>query len=89
MANKAQTAATFRIIALLTAVFLLIAAALVYLAKGGGGATTELAALSQSIPNQARLAVGGESGSNVIRSGAKEATDNNQTHGISTREQHE
>ena len=49
MANKAQTAATFRIIAILSAVFLLVAAALIYLGQGGG-ASAELAALSQAAP---------------------------------------
>ncbi|MGI9201952.1 MAG: methyl-accepting chemotaxis protein [Woeseiaceae bacterium] len=62
MANKAQTAATFRIIALLAAVFLLIAAALVYLSKGGGGGSAELAALSQAVPNHAHAAASGTPG---------------------------
>jgi len=62
MANKAQTAATFRIVALLAAVLLLIAAALVYFAKAGGGASPELAALSQAVPGQARAAASGEPG---------------------------
>jgi twitching motility protein PilJ len=62
MANKAKTAATFRIVALLATVFLLVAAALVYLEKGGGAASAELAALSQSVPSLAQDALSGEPG---------------------------
>lgn len=62
MANKAKTAATFRIVAMLATVFLLVAAALVYFEKGGGAASAELAALSQSVPSLAHDALSGEAG---------------------------
>ena len=61
MANKAQTAATFRIVGILSAVLLLAAAALIYLGKSGG-ISAELAALSQAVPGRAQAAVSGETG---------------------------
>ncbi|MCH9694626.1 MAG: methyl-accepting chemotaxis protein [Gammaproteobacteria bacterium] len=63
MANKIDTASTFRAIAAF-AVFLLVgAAALVFLQSGGGGKTApELAALSQAIPAQSAQALAGEEG---------------------------
>ena len=60
MAKKTNVTSTFRIIAIVSAVVLLAAAALTYLGGGGGGATAELAALSQSIPGQARAALRGD-----------------------------
>lgn len=62
MANTAKTATTFRILALLAIVLLLIAAALVYLGKSDGGSSAGLAALSQSMPSLAHAAARGEPG---------------------------
>jgi twitching motility protein PilJ len=63
MANSADTASTFRIVAIVTAVVLVVAAALTFLQGAGGGPqTAQLAALSQTIPNQAANAVDGVDG---------------------------
>ena len=63
MANKTDTSTIFRIVAAVTAVSLLAAAALAYFQDGGGsGQAAELAALSQSIPSQATRAMAGEEG---------------------------
>jgi len=62
MANIADTSTKFRIVSLLAIVFLLVSAGLVYLQQGSGSSSTELAALSQSVPNLARDAVRGEDG---------------------------
>ena len=63
MAIKADTSSIFRIVALLTAVFLIAAAVLAYFQSSGGNSqATELAALSQAIPNQASTALDGADG---------------------------
>ena len=63
MANKTDTSSIFRIIAVVTVISLLAAAALTYLhGDGGNGQAAELAALSQSIPSQAARAIAGEEG---------------------------
>jgi len=63
MANKADTSSIFRIVASLTAVLLIAAAVLAYFQSFGGNAqATELAALSQAIPNQASAALDGADG---------------------------
>ncbi len=63
MANKADTSTMFRLIASVTAVLLIAAAVLTFFQSSGGNSqTTELAALSQAIPNQASAAVGGTQG---------------------------
>ena len=62
MANKADTSTKFRIVSMLAAVVLLVAAALVYLQQGSVSSSAELAGLSQSVPNLARGAVRGEDG---------------------------
>ncbi len=63
MANKTDTSSIFRIVAVVTAISLLAAAALTYLqGDGGNGQAVELAALSQSIPSQAGRAIAGEEG---------------------------
>jgi len=63
MANKTDTSTIFRIVATVTAVLLLAAAALTYFqSQGGSGQAAELAALSQSIPSQASRAMAGEEG---------------------------
>ena len=65
MTTKTDNASTFKIVAGLTALLLIAAAALVYLQATGasGSAQSELAALSQAIPSQAARALGGEDGS--------------------------
>jgi twitching motility protein PilJ len=64
MANSADTSSTFRIVAIVTAVALVAAAALTFLQGAGGSPqTAQLAALSQTIPNQAADAVDGVGGS--------------------------
>jgi twitching motility protein PilJ len=64
MAKKTDNASTFKIVAGVTALLLLLAAGLVYLQATDGGDSTapELAALSQAIPSQAARALGGENG---------------------------
>ena len=63
MANKTDNASTFKSIVAVIALFLIAAAALIYLQAGGGSSpATELAALSQAIPTQAARAVEGEEG---------------------------
>jgi twitching motility protein PilJ len=63
MATKTDNASTFKIVTGIAAVLLLAAAGLVYLQSGGGGgSSTELAALSQAVPSQARRALNGEQG---------------------------
>ena len=64
MATKTDNASTFKIVAGLTALSLIVAAALVYLQATGGGnpAAPELAALSQAIPSQAARALDGDNG---------------------------
>ena len=63
MANKADTSSIFRIVASLTAVLLIAAAVLAYFQSAGGNPqATELAALSQVIPNQASAALDGADG---------------------------
>ena len=63
MANKTDTSSIFRIVAVVTVISLLAAAALTYLqGDGGNGQAAELAALSQSIPSQAGRAIAGEEG---------------------------
>jgi len=64
MANNTDTSTMFRIVALVAAVLLIAAAVLTFFqGSGGNSQTTELAALSQAIPNQADAAVGGAQGS--------------------------
>jgi len=63
MANTADTSSLFRIVAAVTAVMLIAAAALTYLQSSGGNPqAVELAALSQAIPNQAAAALDGTEG---------------------------
>ncbi len=63
MGNKTDVSTKFRIVALVTTVSLLIAAALVYLqGVGGNSSSAELAALSQAVPGYAKSALLGESG---------------------------
>jgi twitching motility protein PilJ len=63
MANTADTASTFRIVAIVMAVVLIAAAALTFFQGAGGSPQAAgLAALSQAIPNQAAEAVDGVSG---------------------------
>ncbi|MDX1516742.1 MAG: methyl-accepting chemotaxis protein [Woeseiaceae bacterium] len=63
MANKTDTTSVFRILAGLLALALVAAGALVYLQSGGGGsASTELAALSQVMPERAANALRGRNG---------------------------
>jgi len=63
MAKKTDTTTLFRIVALLTALALLAAAALVYLQpSAGGAASAELAALSQALPLRTANALAGRDG---------------------------
>ena len=64
MATKTDNASTFKIVAAVTAVLLLAAAALVYLqaTSASGSSESELAALSQALPLQAARALDGEEG---------------------------
>jgi len=62
MANKTDTSSIFRIVAILTALSLLAAGALVFLQASGGSASSEMAALSQSMPQGATAALNGTSG---------------------------
>jgi len=63
MANKADTSSIFRSVASLTALLLIVAAALAYFQSAGGNPqAAQLAALSQAIPNQARSALDGAAG---------------------------
>jgi len=63
MANKVDTSSTFTIVASLTTVLLIAAVVLAYFQTTGGNAqATELAALSQAIPNQASAALDGADG---------------------------
>ena len=63
MTTKTDNASTFKIVTGIIAIFLVIAAALVYLQKSGDGSSAaELAALSQAVPSQAARALGGEPG---------------------------
>jgi twitching motility protein PilJ len=64
MANKTDNASTFKLVAGLAALMLLVAGALVYLQAldGGDASAPELAALSQAIPSQAARALDGEAG---------------------------
>ncbi|MCH7636968.1 MAG: molybdopterin-dependent oxidoreductase, partial [Proteobacteria bacterium] len=63
MANKKIVSTQFRIVALITATLLLMAAALVYLqGVGGNSSAAELAALSQAVPGYAKNALQGEAG---------------------------
>jgi twitching motility protein PilJ len=64
MATQTDNASTFKIVAGLTAVLLIIAGALVYLQAntGSDSSSSELAALSQAIPAQAAAALDGEEG---------------------------
>lgn len=64
MAIKTRNASTFKILAGLTALFLVAAGGLVFLQAGSGGdaSALELAALSQAIPSQAARALAGEDG---------------------------
>ena len=63
MANKKIVSTQFRIVALITATLLLMAAALVYLqGVGGNSSAAELAALSQAVPGYAKSALQGEAG---------------------------
>ncbi len=64
MANKTDNASTFKLVAGLAALLLLVAGALVYLqaTDGGDSSASELAALSQAIPSQAARALNGEAG---------------------------
>ena len=62
MAKSLDNATTFKIVAGVAALFLLLAAALVYLQAGSGsGGGRELAALSQALPGQAGKALAGDS----------------------------
>jgi twitching motility protein PilJ len=64
MARKTDTTSVFRLVALLIALSLLVASAMVYFQSrgGGGGVSTELAALSQSIPARSADALSGRAG---------------------------
>ena len=64
MATNTNNASTFKIVAGLTALSLVVAAALVYLqaSSSGNSSASELAALSQAIPSQAARALDGEEG---------------------------
>src|SRR5210317_849651 len=63
MAPKTDNASTFKIVAGLTALFLILAAGLLYLqGEETDTSSAELAALSQAIPAQAVSAVNGEDG---------------------------
>jgi twitching motility protein PilJ len=63
MATKTDNASTFKVVTGVAAVLLLAAAALVFLQSGSGGSPgSELAALSQAVPSQARRALNGEEG---------------------------
>jgi len=64
MATNTNNASTFKIVAGLTALSLVVAAALVYLqaTSSGNSTASELAALSQAIPSQAARALDGEEG---------------------------
>ena len=63
MAKKTDTTNLFRIVALVAALVLLVAAGLVYMQPSGGGAAqTELAALSQAIPVRTANALAGRDG---------------------------
>ena len=63
MADKTSNESNFKIVAAVTAVLLLGAAAMVFMqSEGGAGSSTELAALSQAIPSQAERALRGEAG---------------------------
>jgi twitching motility protein PilJ len=63
MAKKTDTTNLFRIVALVAALVLLVAAGLVYMQPSGGGAAqTELAALSQAIPVRTASALAGRDG---------------------------
>ena len=63
MAKTTDTSTIFRLLAIVTAVLLLLAGALIYLqGSGGNPQTAQLAALSQAVPAQARAAIGGEEG---------------------------
>ena len=62
MATNTDTSSTFRLVAIIIALLLIGAAALGYLQAGGGSASSELAALSQSLPQGASAALNGSSG---------------------------
>lgn len=66
MANKSKSFSTYTIIASLLAVFLVVAAAVVYLQAGRGESSgsdvAELAALSQAIPRHASDVINGDAG---------------------------
>ena len=63
MATNTDNASTFKIVTGVAGILLLVAAALVFLQSGsGGGSGSELAALSQAVPSQARRALNGEEG---------------------------
>jgi twitching motility protein PilJ len=63
MATKTENASTFKTVAGVIAICLLVAAGLVYLQSGSGSSTApELAALSQAIPSQAGRALDGVDG---------------------------
>ena len=63
MATNTDNASTFKLVTGVAGVLLLVAAALVFLQSGsGGGSGSELAALSQAVPSQARRALNGEEG---------------------------
>ncbi len=63
MANKTDRTSLFRVIALIFAVVLVVAATLAVLPSGDvRSASEELAALSQAIPQRAEQALRGESG---------------------------
>ena len=62
MATNTDTSSRFRLVAIIIALLLICAAALGYLQAGGGSASSDLAALSQSIPQDASAALNGSSG---------------------------
>ncbi len=62
MANKTDTSSIFRIVAILTALSLIGACALVFLQASGGSASSEMAALSQSMSQGAAAALNGTGG---------------------------
>jgi len=63
MANKTDTSTIFRLLAVLATVLLIAAGALIYLqGTGGNPQVAQLAALSQALPSQARVALGGDEG---------------------------
>jgi twitching motility protein PilJ len=60
MANNTDTSSIFRSVVALTVLLLVVAGALTFLQAGGGSGSAELAAVSQSLPQQADDALSGK-----------------------------